>query len=172
MDDKNPPDLSSPADAASSTTDLDRMVPVALGTTSRRGFLRGAMAVAGGTAAAGLMAIMFVAAETIRQKRNDNDLTSKAPWVIAFAFGLLHGLGFGGALKEIGLPQSDVPLALFSFNLGVEAGQLLFVLAVLGLKAMVDRLLALKLAWARTVTGYGVGSMAAVWFIQRVALML
>jgi len=118
------------------------------------------------------LSIMFVAAETIRQKRNDNDLTSKAPWVIAFAFGLLHGLGFGGALKEIGLPQSDVPLALFSFNLGVEAGQLLFVLAVLGLKAMVDRLLALKLAWARTVTGYGVGSMAAVWFIQRVALML
>ena len=82
------------------------------------------------------LSIMFVAAETIRQRRDGTDLTSKAPWVVAFAFGLLHGLGFGGALKEIGLPQSDVPLALLTFNLGVEAGQLLFVFAVLALKAM------------------------------------
>lgn len=118
------------------------------------------------------LSIMFVAAETIRPKRDENDLVSKAPWVIAFAFGLLHGLGFGGALKEIGLPQSDVPLALLTFNLGVEAGQLLFVLAVLGLKAVIDRMLDLKLSWARSITGYGVGSLAAVWFVQRVELML
>ena len=77
------------------------------------------------------LSIMFVAAETIRQRRDGTDLTSKAPWIVAFAFGLLHGLGFGGALKEIGLPQSDVPLALLTFNLGVEAGQLVFVLAML-----------------------------------------
>jgi hydrogenase/urease accessory protein HupE len=118
------------------------------------------------------LSIMFVAAETIRQKRNENDLASKAPWIVAFAFGLLHGLGFGAALKEIGLPQSDVPLALLTFNLGVEAGQLLFVFAVLGLKALIDRLLTLKLPWARAVTGYGIGSLAAVWFVQRVVLML
>jgi hypothetical protein len=92
--------------------------------------------------------------------------------VIAFAFGLLHGLGFGGALKEIGLPQSDIPLALLTFNLGVEAGQLLFVVAVLGLKVVVDRLLDLKVSWARAAAGYGIGSLAAVWFVQRVALML
>jgi hydrogenase/urease accessory protein HupE len=118
------------------------------------------------------LSIMFVAAETIGQKRNQSDLASKAPWVIAFAFGLLHGLGFGAALKEIGLPQSDVPLALLTFNLGVEAGQLLFVFAVLGLKALIDRLLTLKLPWARSVAGYGIGSLAAAWFVQRVALML
>ena len=118
------------------------------------------------------LSIMFVAAETIRPKREENDLVSKAPWVIAFAFGLLHGLGFGGALKEIGLPQSDVPLALLTFNLGVEVGQLLFVFAVLGLKVVVDRLLDLKVSWARTVAGYGIGSLAAVWFVQRVGIML
>ena len=118
------------------------------------------------------LSIMFVAAETLRQNRQATDLTVRAPWVIAFAFGLLHGLGFGGALREIGLPQTDVPLALVSFNLGVEAGQLLFVFAVLALKAIVDRALAIKLPWARTLTGYGIGSLAAMWFVQRVALML
>lgn len=118
------------------------------------------------------LSIMFVAAETIRQNRGESDLASKAPWVIAFAFGLLHGFGFGGALKEIGLPQSDIPLALLTFNLGVEAGQLVFVFAVLGLKVVVDRVLDLKVPWARNVAGYGIGSLAAVWFVQRTALML
>jgi len=118
------------------------------------------------------LSIMFVAAETLPQKQSEHDLASKAPWIIAFAFGLLHGLGFGGALKAIGLPQSDVPLALLTFNLGVEAGQVLFVLAVLGLKAVIDRFMELKLPWARTAIGYGIGSLAAVWFVQRVAVML
>jgi hydrogenase/urease accessory protein HupE len=118
------------------------------------------------------LSIMFVAAETLPQRRDGHDLANKAPWVIAFAFGLLHGLGFGGALKEIGLPQSDVPLALLTFNLGVEAGQVLFVLAILGLKAIFDRFLELKQPWARAAIGYGIGSLAAVWFVQRVALML
>jgi hydrogenase/urease accessory protein HupE len=118
------------------------------------------------------LSIMFVAAETIRPKRDENDLVSKAPWVIAFAFGLLHGLGFGGALKEIGLPQTDIPLALLTFNLGVEAGQLLFVFAALGLKVAVYRLLDLKVSWARAAAGYGIGSLAAVWFVQRVGIML
>lgn len=117
------------------------------------------------------LSIMFVAAETLRQKRGETDLASKAPWAIAFAFGLLHGLGFGGALREIGLPQSDVPLALLTFNLGVEAGQLLFVFAVLGLKTLIDRLLTLNLSWGRSALGYSIGSLAAMWFVQRVALM-
>ncbi|MGB6388824.1 MAG: HupE/UreJ family protein [Methyloceanibacter sp.] len=81
-------------------------------------------------------------------------------------------MGFGGALKEIGLPQSDVPLALLTFNLGVEAGQLLFVLAVIALKVIADRLLTIKLPMARTIASYGIGSLAAVWFVQRVTLML
>ena len=118
------------------------------------------------------LSIAFVAAEIVRQDRHDSDLASKAPWIIAFAFGLLHGLGFGGALREIGLPQSDVPLALLTFNLGVEAGQLLFVFAVLTLKTIASRLLDLKVPWARIVASYGIGSLAAVWFVQRFAAML
>lgn len=118
------------------------------------------------------LSIMFVAAETLRQKRGETDLANRAPWVIAFAFGLLHGLGFGGALKEIGLPQTDIPLALLTFNLGVEAGQLLFVFAVLGLRVVVGRALTVEAPWARIVAGYGIGSLAAVWFVQRIALML
>jgi hydrogenase/urease accessory protein HupE len=119
------------------------------------------------------LSIMFVAAEIARQSGPENDFTKRAPWVVAFAFGLLHGLGFGGALKEIGLPQSDVPLALFTFNLGVEAGQLLFVFAVLALKAVFVRLVPTRTTpWIRNVTGYAIGSLAAVWFVERVALML
>jgi len=118
------------------------------------------------------LSIMFVAAEIARQSDPENDFTKRAPWVVAFAFGLLHGLGFGGALKEIGLPQSDVPLALLTFNLGVEAGQLLFVFAVLALKAIFDRLVPFQTPWIRNVMGYAIGSLAAVWFVERVALML
>ena len=116
------------------------------------------------------LSIMFVAAEIVRERKTS--LASRAPWIVAFAFGLLHGLGFGGALKEIGLPQSDMPLALLSFNLGVEAAQLFFVFSVLALKAAVDRLVAIKLPWLRNLAGYGVGSIAAVWFLQRIAPML
>ncbi|ODR94982.1 hypothetical protein AUC70_04240 [Methyloceanibacter stevinii] len=118
------------------------------------------------------LSIMFVAAEVVRQTGPESDLTRRMPWLVAFAFGLLHGLGFGGALKEIGLPQSDVPLALLTFNLGVEAGQLLFVFTVVGASALVRRALSLDRAWLRTAVGYGIGSLAAVWFVQRVALFL
>lgn len=118
------------------------------------------------------LSIMFVAAEVVRQTGPESDLTRRMPWLVAFAFGLLHGLGFGGALKEIGLPQSDVPLALLTFNLGVEAGQLLFVFTVVGASALVRRALSLDRKWLRTAVGYGIGSLAAVWFVQRVALFL
>ncbi|MEM8574483.1 MAG: HupE/UreJ family protein [Pseudomonadota bacterium] len=118
------------------------------------------------------LSIMFVAAEILRQTGPETGFTKRAPWLVAFAFGLLHGLGFGGALKEIGLPQSDVPLALLTFNLGVEAGQLLFVFAVLGAGAVVRKLVSFERPWLRTAVGYGIGSLAAVWFVQRVALFL
>ncbi|MEM7192309.1 MAG: HupE/UreJ family protein [Pseudomonadota bacterium] len=123
------------------------------------------------------LSIMFIAAEIVRQTGPNTGFTRRAPWLVAFAFGLLHGLGFGGALKEIGLPQTDVPLALLSFNLGVEAGQLLFVAAVLGISAVVKRLFSLvqpttKSSWLRTGLGYGIGSLAAVWFVERIGLFL
>ena len=115
------------------------------------------------------LSICFAAAEVVRLDHGKFDIANRAPWIMAFAFGLLHGFGFGGALKAIGLPQSDVPVALLTFNLGVEAGQLVFVGAVLALVAVVERLLALRLPWLRDVTAYAIGSVAAVWVIQRTA---
>jgi hydrogenase/urease accessory protein HupE len=115
------------------------------------------------------LSIVFAAAEVPRTRRYAAAPASRSPWIMAFAFGLLHGFGFGGALKEIGLPQSDVPLALLAFNLGVEAGQLLFVAAVLALVASLNRLLALTLPRLRDITAYVIGSLSATWFVQRLA---
>ena len=81
------------------------------------------------------LSIVLVAAEIIRMERGETSLTMTWPWVVAFAFGLLHGFGFAGALVEVGLPQGDIPLALFSFNLGVEIGQLMFIAAILAVVA-------------------------------------
>jgi hypothetical protein len=87
---------------------------------------------------------------------------------VAFAFGLLHGLGFAGALSEIGMPSGHIPVALFFFNVGVEAGQLLFVGAVMALAAAM-RLARLRLPpWATLVPPYLIGSLAMAWFVQRV----
>ena len=118
------------------------------------------------------LSICFAAAEAVRLERYEYDLASRAPWIMAFAFGLLHGFGFGGALKEIGLPQSDVPTALMTFNLGVEAGQLLFVGSVLALAAVVERLPAMRVPWLRNLAAYAIGSVAAVWFLQRIPIAL
>ena len=79
------------------------------------------------------LSIVFLAVEIVKKKDGEPRLSERVPWVVAFLFGLLHGFGFAGALKEIGLPESDVPTALLTFNLGVEAGQLLIVAATLGL---------------------------------------
>ena len=78
------------------------------------------------------LSIMFVAAEIVRARQGRPGLTQRYPWLVAFSFGLLHGLGFAGALAEVGLPPLSIPLALLFFNVGVEIGQLLFVAAVLG----------------------------------------
>ena len=76
--------------------------------------------------------ILLVAAEIVRMERGERSLTISRPWVVAFAFGLLHGFGFAGALVDLGLPRGDIPLALFSFNVGVEIGQLIFIAAAPG----------------------------------------
>jgi len=90
---------------------------------------------------------------------------------MAFGFGLLHGLGFAGALTEIGLPEGDLPLALFSFNVGVEIGQLLIVAPlVAGIAIAGDRLQRLPATLAR-VPAYVIGSLAAYWCLERAALI-
>ena len=89
------------------------------------------------------------------------------PWVMAAAFGLLHGLGFAGALREVGWPSGDVPLALLSFNLGIEAGQLAFVAAILAAVAIVERIVPHLPTWASRLPAYAIGSLAAFWCFDR-----
>jgi hydrogenase/urease accessory protein HupE len=113
------------------------------------------------------LSIAFVASELIKIKPGERRLSEAYPWVVAFAFGLLHGFGFAGALKEIGLPQSDVPLALLTFNLGVEAGQLLFVATVLVLFMCVNAVVKVPLAPARLSAAYLIGTAAMLWFVAR-----
>ena len=115
------------------------------------------------------LSIVFLAAEIIRQRTGKVGLTERYPWVIAFIFGLFHGLGFAGALSETGVPQDAVPLALLMFNIGVETGQILFVLVVLGALALLKRLPISAPAGAWRVMPYAIGSLAAFWTIQRVA---
>jgi hydrogenase/urease accessory protein HupE len=119
------------------------------------------------------LSIVFVAAEIVRSRQGNPGLAERAPWVVAFTFGLLHGFGFAGALSQIGLPQRDIPLALFSFNVGVEIGQLLFIAAVLaamaGARLLARRLGMARTAWTWRLAPYGIGSVSAFWLIQRLA---
>ncbi len=117
------------------------------------------------------LSIVLLACEIVRIRRGQSSLTQRWPWVIAFTFGLLHGFGFAGALAEIGLPKGDIPLALFAFNVGVELGQLAFITAVLGALALARRmpLPAVMTRHAYPTTTFGIGALAAFWFIERVA---
>jgi len=114
------------------------------------------------------LSILFLAAEIVHKHDGKIGLTERWPWLIAFLFGLFHGLGFAGALSEIGVPQAEVPLALLMFNVGVETGQLLFVSVVLALMALARRLPISAPTGAWRVAPYGIGSLAAFWTIQRV----
>jgi hypothetical protein len=113
------------------------------------------------------LSIMFLAAEILRARQGRPGLAARAPWVVAFAFGLLHGLGFAGALSQLGLPPREIPLALLFFNVGVEIGQLMFVAAFLGLAWALRQL---RVRWphpAALLPGYAIGTLAAFWFIER-----
>ena len=115
------------------------------------------------------LSIAFVASELIKLKPGERRLSESYPWVVAFAFGLLHGFGFAGALKEIGLPQVDVPLALLMFNVGVEAGQLMFVGAVLISFKAVSTLLTVPIAPMRFTAAYLIGTISIVWLFERLS---
>jgi hydrogenase/urease accessory protein HupE len=117
------------------------------------------------------LSILLVACEIVRQQRGEGSLTAQWPWAVAFSFGLLHGLGFASALIDIGLPAGDVPLALFAFNVGVEAGQLMFIAVVLCLLAAARRIDFPPLVAGLThrVATYAIGILAAYWFIERLA---
>lgn len=117
------------------------------------------------------LSILLLACEIVRLRRGETSLTARRPWLVAFSFGLLHGFGFASALTKIGLPQGDIPLALFSFNVGVEVGQLVFIGVVLGALFCI-RLFRVRPTIRQAavpVTSYAIGSVAAFWFIERLA---
>ncbi len=109
------------------------------------------------------LSIVFLAVELVHYLNGRKGLTSQFPWVVAFIFGLLHGFGFAGALVDLGLPQTDIPWALLFFNVGVELGQVAFVVVALGIM-----LLKIKWPkWAEKVPPYAIGSLASFWMIER-----
>ena len=113
------------------------------------------------------LSILLVASEALR---SEPTLARRMPALVSFLFGLVHGLGFAGALKEVGLPERHLSLALVSFNLGVEAGQLLMVGLVYGLVRLpISRQF---LGRARTPALYAIGAMAAYWSWARVAALV
>jgi len=116
------------------------------------------------------LSILFLASELARRDANAG-MALQRPWVVAFAFGLLHGFGFAGALAEIGLPQGDIPLALLLFNLGVEAGQVAFVACVYPLLLLVRRIHCWP-RWAGALPVYAVGAVSGFWWLQRMVPIL
>jgi hypothetical protein len=114
------------------------------------------------------LSIVFLATELVRGDA-PRSVPRLYPWLVALIVGLLHGLGFAGALAEVGLPNGEIPLALFAFNVGVELGQLAFVAAVLSLVRLVHVLPLRVPASAPRAAGYAIGSVAAFWVFSRLA---
>jgi hydrogenase/urease accessory protein HupE len=117
------------------------------------------------------LSILFLGPEIVRSWRGETSFTILHPWVVAFAFGLLHGFGFASVLTSAGLPRHDLPLALVSFNVGVELGQLGFIVFVLALERSFRILEVRWPRWAQALPGYTVGSLGAFWTVQRLMLL-
>ena len=118
------------------------------------------------------LSILFLGPEIVRCWRGETSFTIRHPWVVAFSFGLLHGFGFASGLASLGLPHDEIPLALLLFNVGVEIGQLGFVIGIL-LLARSFRLS--EMHWPKLMArlpGYAVGTLGAFWTIQRIAILL
>ncbi|PKB25264.1 HupE/UreJ protein [Novosphingobium kunmingense] len=113
------------------------------------------------------VSIVFLAVEIVKQEPDAPRFAERAPWLVAFAFGLIHGFGFAGALREIGLPEGEVPMALVAFNLGVEAGQLVIVAAVLAVLAILRRAAPFATRPAVLAATYVIGTTASFWLIER-----
>jgi hypothetical protein len=124
------------------------------------------------------LSLVFLARELARIEPEPRSLTQRRPWLVALLFGLLHGFGFAGGLAELGVPDSQVPIALAAFNLGVEAGQIAFVaaalalLALLALVARTRRAVREPPAWAARAPAYLLGPIAVAFFLQRVLALL
>jgi hydrogenase/urease accessory protein HupE len=118
------------------------------------------------------LSILILGVEIVRSGRGKTSVTILYPWIVAFAFGLLHGFGFASGLSALGLPVADIPVALVMFNLGVEIGQVSFVLLILLLERSFHQLEIRWPRWVQALPGYTVGSLGAFWTIQRGAMLL
>ena len=117
------------------------------------------------------LSILFLGPEIVRSWRGETSFTIRHPWVVAFAFGLLHGFGFASVLTSAGLPRHELPLALVSFNVGVELGQLGFIALILALQRSFRVLEIRWPRWAQALPGYTVGTLGAFWTVQRLVLL-
>ena len=116
------------------------------------------------------LSIVFLAVEIVHTRQGRPGVASRQPWLVAFCFGLLHGFGFAGALAEVGLPQNAIPLALVFFNLGVELGQVLFILLILSLSWTLVRLFSAPvIRHGRTAAVYLIGGLASLWLLERIS---
>lgn len=118
------------------------------------------------------LSIMLLAVEVVHKNDGKTTLSERFPWLVAFTFGLVHGLGFAGALSEIGVPQNEVPLALLTFNVGVETGQVMFVIGVSLMLAGLHRLHGRAGLWVERASPYAIGGVAAFWTLQRIVSFL
>lgn len=117
------------------------------------------------------LSILFLAPEVVRVWRGQSSLTIRQPWLVAFLFGLLHGFGFASGLASLGLPHDEIAPALLLFNIGVELGQLAFVVLVIAMQAAFRVLKINWPRWAEMIPAYTLGSLGAMWTIQRVSLL-
>ncbi len=118
------------------------------------------------------LSILFLGPEIVRARRGETSLTIRHPWTVAFAFGLLHGFGFASGLTDMGLPSGEIPLALLLFNVGVELGQITFVVLILLLERSFRTLQIVWPRWTEALPGYAVGTLGAYWAIQRTGILL
>jgi hypothetical protein len=118
------------------------------------------------------LSILFLGPEIVRAWRGQTSFTIRQPWVVAFAFGFLHGFGFASGLTATGLPPGEIPVALLLFDVGVEIGQLGFVCLVLSLARSFRQLEIHWPTWVARAPGYLVGSLGAFWTIQRTAMLV
>lgn len=118
------------------------------------------------------LSILFLGPEIVRVWRGQSSFTIRHPWVVSFVFGLIHGFGFASALTSAGLSRASIPIALLSFNVGVELGQISFIVLVYLLERAFRQLEIMWPHWVTALPGYTVGTLGAYWTIQRTAILL
>ncbi|MBW1901252.1 MAG: HupE/UreJ family protein [Deltaproteobacteria bacterium] len=114
--------------------------------------------------------ILVLALELTKRKQEPASFIRRFPWIMSFGFGLFHGLGFAAALSEVGLPQLDILTALVSFNIGIDLGQLAFILSILLVRIVSRPLVSRFSLMAGRVVPYAIGSLAAFWVFESVSL--